>query len=584
MKFSALTKALLDGEASILEPTSPVASSNQYNLSGSTAVEPPRHSSIEPSLPDHRARERTASPVTGSRAHSPYPRRIVRLSGTPRSSVLRRTTSLSSAVRAHAEQEAARPESPLDLSTPAPVPRTVRIPITASVTHGSSFGSSGRLSNRIGSGSKMTGADAEGIEEPATIARPHNATSMGSVSRYGASAVNRARYGDETGIQSSIRLKRVGKVAGTFLSGPARRGKRRQSEEDQEPESQENEENRESPLTSQESQSQEPESQEPENRDFGSSQAASSQEPEVQKSSFYAASQYRDFASGSPISTKEAPKPTRVPSPIPPFKGTSPPVLPEIKSFSPIRAQPAQPVFRLPAPRPEMPSTHDQENEAPPTFKRNKPASLIHLDKMDKVPLRPQSADLSIMRASVSPVRQPLGVRSQNTPRRPAPPPPKMSLLETATATAGAATTSHASKKRNAIRVNGKSFTRMEIVGRGGSSKVWRVMAENGKVYALKRVSLEDADETAVRGYKGEIDLLRKLEGNDRVVRLLDYEMNDEKQMLSVVSLDIPSIPSLSSCYPLHTSLYEISNTIFTAHGNGRARLQQNPHPPLQHR
>lgn len=61
-------------------------------------------------------------------------------------------------------------------------------------------------------------------------------------------------------------------------------------------------------------------------------------------------------------------------------------------------------------------------------------------------------------------------------------------------------------------------------------------MAENGKIYALKRVSLEDADENAIRGYKGEIDLLKKLEGNERVVTILDYEMNDEKQMLSVVS------------------------------------------------
>ncbi len=157
---------------------------------------------------------------------------------------------------------------------------------------------------------------------------------------------------------------------------------------------------------------------------------------------------------------------------------------------------------------------------------------------MEKVAIRPQSADLSVMKSNASPERRPaLAPRSQNTPHRPAPPPPpKMSILETATATAGAAATSHASKKRNNIRVNGKSFTRMEIVGRGGSSKVWRVMAENGKVYALKRVSLEDADESAVRGYKGEINLLKKLEGNDRVVRMLDFELNDEKQTLSVVS------------------------------------------------
>lgn len=111
-----------------------------------------------------------------------------------------------------------------------------------------------------------------------------------------------------------------------------------------------------------------------------------------------------------------------------------------------------------------------------------------------------------------------------------------MSILETATSTAGAATTSQASGKRNRLKVNGKPFTRLDCIGRGGSSRVYRVMAENSNFFALKRVSLEDADEMAVRGFKGEIDLLKKLETVDRVIRLYDYELNEEKGTLSVVS------------------------------------------------
>lgn len=107
-------------------------------------------------------------------------------------------------------------------------------------------------------------------------------------------------------------------------------------------------------------------------------------------------------------------------------------------------------------------------------------------------------------------------------------------MLETATAPAGAASASQARKKRNYISVNGKLFTRMDCIGRGGSSKVYRVMAENFKVFALKRVTLEDQDELAIRGYKGEIDLLRKLENVDRVVRLFDWEINEERHTLSV--------------------------------------------------
>jgi serine/threonine-protein kinase TTK/MPS1 len=527
MKFSALTKALLNDDASILPPSSP--SKGHNNLSGSTAADDivKRHvrgSSV--GLGDVRVREKKASP--GARANSPLPRRVVRLSGTPVAQTLKRTTSLQSSVRKCNEQTATKGESPLDISTPAHAVRTVRIPITSSVKHRLSVGSSGKASNGTSSGPRSGNEDSDMPEDPATIARTQLAISHGSVSRFGSSTIGRGNRGEETG----LRVKRLGKVAGSFLSGPARRGRRRQSEDEEEP-SQANEEGLDGAFSSQEPQSQGSEGLEIE--------IGSSQESQLSHAPFYA-SQHVDFASGSPVSTTIAPKPLQSISPVS-INQPAPlaPVAELEKKGSPIRAQP---VFRLPAPRPELPSSHDQENEAPPTFRRNKPVSFVHLDKMEKVAVRPEAGDLSVMRATSSPERRPLAPRNQNTPRRAAPPPPKMSVLETATATAGAATTSHANKKRNNIRVNGKIFTRMEIVGRGGSSKVWRVMAENGKVFALKRVSLEDADENAVRGYKGEIDLLKKLEGNDRVVRLLDYEMNDEKQTLSVVSLKLVSCMS----------------------------------------
>ncbi|KAL3418640.1 checkpoint protein [Phlyctema vagabunda] len=320
-----------------------------------------------------------------------------------------------------------------------------------------------------------------------------------------------------------MRLKRVGKVAGSFLSGPARRGRIRLADEEQSP-VEEQVDGLDAAGLSQEPESQE--SQMPESQEGGSSQ-----EPEVARSSFYVP-QHRDFASGSPMSSREAIR-TVLRSQSPP-----PPTLSSKKKPLSARAlddgpKQAQPVFKVPAPRPDLPAAHDQENEAPPTFKRNK-QPLIQLDVMEKKPLRPLSIDRGVLRAR-SPERQPLAAMSQNTPRRAAPPPPKMSVLEAATTTAGAATTSHASKRRNVLKVNGKSFTRIDILGRGGSSKVFRVMAENSKFFALKRVSLDDADEQAVRGFKGEIDLLRKLESVDRVIRLYDYELNESKGTLSVL-------------------------------------------------
>ena len=135
------------------------------------------------------------------------------------------------------------------------------------------------------------------------------------------------------------------------------------------------------------------------------------------------------------------------------------------------------------------------------------------------------------------PVSVPLAQVSANTPLRPAPPPPKMSMLEAATKAAGASTTRKKTSRRPPFIVNGKTFHALERCGKGGSAEVWRVQAENGKPFALKRVRLQGQDPSAIQGYKGEIDLLNKLKGVPRVVELFDYMVDDEKEILYVVSL-----------------------------------------------
>jgi serine/threonine-protein kinase TTK/MPS1 len=180
----------------------------------------------------------------------------------------------------------------------------------------------------------------------------------------------------------------------------------------------------------------------------------------------------------------------------------------------------------------------DQENMPPPTFRRNKDQEFKYLGK----PTVSATSDDEKAKVEETPVpvsgheqRNPLVSVSGNTPHRPAPaPPPKMSVLDAATSNAGASTTK-IKKKRNHIIVKGKIFTQMGKIGKGGSSDVYCVMAENYKTFALKRVKLEDCDENAVRGYKGEIDLLKKLTEVERVVRLIDWELNDDKQELVVL-------------------------------------------------
>lgn len=558
MKLSALTKALLDdggAPASASEginavstahrPSSPPARPESRVMtrrrsvltrSTSSAADEREKPAKEPVRETRRharagsahiSSSRPASPVR-TRDSSPPPRkRVVRLSTTPGGGVLqnpvRRSLSASTSRKRPesgdrvdekdeiVNQSAAAivANSEADLNTPAQAVRRVQIAVGSSGSKMRSAGSSGPSSKRSGS---IPPSDHDVPEDPQTIARGQAAVNQGSVSRFGGSV--RAR--EDPNLQSSMRIKRVGKVAGSFLSGPARRGRRRQSEEDSPVEENGDGEG----LIS----SQEPESQQP---DGG----------ELAAGSLYA-STYRDFAaSGSPVSSKD-------PSRAGHRKTVSHAGLEPAKEAQEVDL--LQENCRVPSSRPELPSAHDQENEVPLAIRVPKASMGIFSQKdIDKKPGRPFSIEpvAQVQSSAVSPERKVLGQMSQNTPHvvvpihRPAPPPPpKMSVLETATAPAGAATTGQANKKKSImLKVNGRSYQRVDCIGRGGSAKVYRVTAENGKMFALKRVNIENADETTVKGYKGEINLLQKLSNVDRVIQLFDYELNEEKQILSLL-------------------------------------------------
>lgn len=82
--------------------------------------------------------------------------------------------------------------------------------------------------------------------------------------------------------------------------------------------------------------------------------------------------------------------------------------------------------------------------------------------------------------------------------------------------------------KKKSITINGIQYEKLELLGRGGSSKVYKVKAlSNNKLYAIKKVTFDQFDESCVKGFKGEIDLLIKLKHSDRVVKLVDHAIGD---------------------------------------------------------
>jgi serine/threonine protein kinase len=74
------------------------------------------------------------------------------------------------------------------------------------------------------------------------------------------------------------------------------------------------------------------------------------------------------------------------------------------------------------------------------------------------------------------------------------------------------------------------------LIGKGGSCKVFKIISEQGNVFALKKIKLKGQDSSVIAGYKNEIILLNKLRDNDRIIKLIDAEQDQIDGTLLMVS------------------------------------------------
>eukprot|EP00929_Paragymnodinium_shiwhaense_P067013 TRINITY_DN336_c1_g1_i1.p1 TRINITY_DN336_c1_g1~~TRINITY_DN336_c1_g1_i1.p1 ORF type:complete len:854 (-),score=147.81 TRINITY_DN336_c1_g1_i1:343-2904(-) len=100
-------------------------------------------------------------------------------------------------------------------------------------------------------------------------------------------------------------------------------------------------------------------------------------------------------------------------------------------------------------------------------------------------------------------------------------------------ATPTAAPPSEPKSGAKVIKVNGVPYMQIQLLGRGGSSKVFLVQDLAGTVYALKRVTTDNPKQ--LEGYKNEVTLLRKLRGNDCVIQVIDAEIDYERGRIQIV-------------------------------------------------
>jgi len=85
------------------------------------------------------------------------------------------------------------------------------------------------------------------------------------------------------------------------------------------------------------------------------------------------------------------------------------------------------------------------------------------------------------------------------------------------------------------VTVRNIRYTKLECVGRGGSSKVYKVMAPNKKIFALKRIRLNGCEAEAASGFLDEITLLTKLRGKSNIIQLIDSEVHKVQNLIYMV-------------------------------------------------
>ncbi|CAM0139583.1 unnamed protein product [Umbelopsis sp. WA50703] len=85
--------------------------------------------------------------------------------------------------------------------------------------------------------------------------------------------------------------------------------------------------------------------------------------------------------------------------------------------------------------------------------------------------------------------------------------------------------------------VNKHWYTVLDQLGKGGTGRVWRVMSHtHHRIFALKHVSLADVDsEATISSYINEIRLLERLSGHSRIVKLYDYEVNQQNGYIQMI-------------------------------------------------
>ena len=104
----------------------------------------------------------------------------------------------------------------------------------------------------------------------------------------------------------------------------------------------------------------------------------------------------------------------------------------------------------------------------------------------------------------------------------------------------------HVLDGQKVLMVNGVAYQKLGVVGRGGSSKVFKVLSPSGRTLALKRVMTCVSKQ--FRMFRNEIQLLQDLRGKPNIIQIVDSEVSGREKLL--VLMEFGRIQVILISYP----------------------------------
>jgi serine/threonine-protein kinase TTK/MPS1 len=90
-------------------------------------------------------------------------------------------------------------------------------------------------------------------------------------------------------------------------------------------------------------------------------------------------------------------------------------------------------------------------------------------------------------------------------------------------------------KEKNYLYINHSLYLKLKILGKGGSGKVYKILRNDGKIFALKKNKVKEFKIETIHNFINEIVVLKLLSRKSNIIRMEDAEVNFKKHLVYII-------------------------------------------------